>query len=76
VRTVTSLMTQGNPRTAYLILTRSQATEISMSGTWPAGAYNRLTQAVLTSRDFRVVYRNADVLILQLAKPGGGSVRS
>jgi hypothetical protein len=47
-----------------------------VSGTWPAGAYNRLTQAVLTSRDFRVVYRNADVLILQLAKPGGGSGRS
>ena len=37
-RTAASLMRQGNPRTAYLILTRSQATEISMSGTWPASS--------------------------------------
>jgi hypothetical protein len=75
LRTVTSLMTQGNPRTAYLILTRSQATEISMSGTWPAGAYNRLTQDVLSSHQFRIVYRNADVLILQLARSSAGSGR-
>jgi hypothetical protein len=70
-QTVAGLMRQGHP--AYLILTRSQATEISMSGTWPAGAFSRLTQDVLTSPQFRVVYRNADVVILQLARSSAGS---
>lgn len=72
-QTVAGLMTQGHPRAAYLILTRSQATEISMSGTWPGGAFNRLSQAVLTSPQFRVVYRNADVVILQLATSSAGT---
>ena len=71
--TVAGLMEQGHPPTAYLILTESQAAEIDLSGTWPTGAYSRITNDLLASSRFRVVYRNPDVLILQLAGAGSQS---
>jgi hypothetical protein len=52
---------------AYLILTASQAASIRLAGTWPAGAYQSMTRALLTSGKFRVVYSNADATIMRLA---------
>jgi hypothetical protein len=70
-------MKHKSPPAAYLILTRSQATEITMTGTWPASTYNRLTQDVLTSRTFRIAYRNSDALIFQLVEaPRQASART
>lgn len=51
---------------SYLILTTSQAAEINMTGAWPAGEYSRLTHDLLSSGKFRVVYQNANDVILQL----------
>lgn len=77
VGTVVSVMKHKSPPAAYLILTRSQATEITMTGTWPASTYNRLTKDVLTSRTFRIAYRNSDALIFQLVEaPRQASART
>jgi hypothetical protein len=55
---------------SYLILTRSQAQEENLTGNWPPGAFDRVTSDLLTSGRFRVVYRNADAMILQLLRRG------
>ncbi len=52
----------------YLILTRSQAEEESLTGNWPPGAFDRISRELLASGRFRVVYRNADAMILQLVQ--------
>jgi hypothetical protein len=70
VATITRLM--GNATgPAYLILTSSQDVAIRLTGAWPAGAYQRVTRALLASGDFKVIYRTGDAMILQLA--GGGA---
>jgi hypothetical protein len=53
---------------SYLILTRSQAEQATLQGTWPPGAFDRVTGELLASGRFRVVYRNADAMILQLVQ--------
>jgi hypothetical protein len=75
VKTVVNLMEQGNPPppTAYVILARSQEREIESTGEWPTSGYPRLIHDLLASGRFRVVYRNPDALILQLAEPRTGS---
>jgi hypothetical protein len=70
VATVTQAM-QNTTGPAYLILGNTQAVAMRQAGTWPAGAYQRVTQALLASGDFKVVYRTRDAMILQLA--GGGA---
>jgi hypothetical protein len=68
VETVASLMESSpNPLHSYLVLTTSQSTEITLTGAWPAGSFSRLTDALLASGRFQVVYQNADVRILKLA---------
>jgi len=70
VATMTSLMEPGHSPPSYLILTRGQAEEAYLTAAWPPGAFDRFTHALLASGRFRVVYRNPDALILQLAPPG------
>ena len=53
---------------AYLILTTSQSASIRLAGTWPPGAYQRITRALLASGQFRVVYSNSDAMVLRLAR--------
>ncbi|PWT75031.1 MAG: hypothetical protein C5B60_06005 [Chloroflexi bacterium] len=65
VTTIARLMGNGPPD-SYLILTRSQEAGMSLNGIWPPGAYQRITQALLTSGKFRVVYSNGDAVILRL----------
>jgi hypothetical protein len=55
---------------SYLILTTSQAEEENLTGNWPPGAFDRITSDLLASGRFRVVYRNADAMILQLLQRG------
>jgi hypothetical protein len=69
VNAMARLMRPGHGPASYLILTRSQAAEIYLTAEWPSGAFSRLTRALQESSRFRVVYHNADALILQLAPP-------
>jgi GT2 family glycosyltransferase len=67
VETVSQIMQPPDYAPAsYLILTRSQAEQESLTGNWPPGAFDRITRELLASGKFRVVYRNADAMILQL----------
>jgi hypothetical protein len=72
VSAMARLMGPGHTPDSYLILTRSQAAEIYLTAEWPPGAFSRLTRTLQESSRFRVVYHNADVLILQLAPAGAG----
>jgi hypothetical protein len=67
VKTVTRVMAR-SPGPAYLILTDSQSADIRLNALWPPGAYARITRALLKSRNFKVVYRKGDAMILQLAR--------
>jgi len=71
VKTITQIMRPGSSPPSYLILTRSQAEELYLTGAWPAGALPRVTRDLLASGKYRVVYRNADAIILKLAGRGG-----
>jgi len=75
VRTMTKIMASAGPTASYLILTKSQDAEISLTGEWPPGSFARLSHDLVASARFRIVYRNADATILQLAgcATGGGS---
>jgi hypothetical protein len=66
VSTMVRLMQPGRVPASYLILTTSQAAEISLTGEWPPGAFANMSRALLTSGAFRVVYHNSDTTILQL----------
>jgi hypothetical protein len=35
---------------------------------WPPGAYQGMVRALLTSGKLKVVYRNGDAMVLQLAR--------
>jgi hypothetical protein len=67
VKTVTRAMAR-SPGPAYLILTYSQSADLRLNGLWPPGAYERVARALLRSRNFKVVYRKGDAMILQLAR--------
>jgi hypothetical protein len=67
VATMVRLMQPGRVPPSYLILTTSQAAEISLTGEWPPGAFGNVSRALLASGAFKVVYHNSDATILQLA---------
>jgi hypothetical protein len=67
VKTITGAMAR-SPGPAYLILTHSQSADLRLNGLWPPGAYERVTHALVASRNFKVVYRKGDAMILQLAR--------
>jgi hypothetical protein len=66
VRTLTGLMSGGTIPAAYLILTRSQYAEISLTGEWAPGSFAHLARQLLASQRFHVVYRTTDSTILEL----------
>jgi hypothetical protein len=68
VPTMARLMQPGLAPASYLILTTSQAAEINLTGEWPPGAFAHMSQALLTSGAFQVIYHNSDATILQLAQ--------
>ncbi len=51
---------------AYLIITRSQKAQVAALGVMPPGSLDKIEQALLSSPQFRVVYRNADATIFAL----------
>jgi glycosyltransferase involved in cell wall biosynthesis len=67
VTIVTHIMTR-SPGPAYLILTGAQSAAITLTGLWPPGSYQHVVHALLTSGKLKVVYRNGDAMILQLAR--------
>lgn len=67
VQSVTGVMARSSGP-AYLILTNSQEVSIRLSGLWPPGAYQSMVRALLASGKLKVVYRNGDAMVLQLAR--------
>jgi hypothetical protein len=57
---------------AYLIITRSQKAESDMLGVMPAGSLDRIEQALMQSREFKVIYGNEDAKIFVLANGANG----
>jgi hypothetical protein len=70
VATIARVMKPGHSPASYLVLTRSEAADVRLSGIWPPGTYSRIVHDLMASGRFRVVYSNADASILQL-KPAG-----
>jgi hypothetical protein len=66
VTAMTNIMTAGTSTASYLILTRSQFAEISLTGEWPSGTFSHLAGELLASGRFHVVYHNTDATILEL----------
>ena len=66
VSTVIRVLKPGRSPASYLVLTKSQAADVQLSGIWPAGTYSRIVHDLMASGRFRVVYSNADAQILQL----------
>ncbi|HET9168212.1 MAG TPA: hypothetical protein VFN97_02215 [Actinospica sp.] len=56
-------------RQAYFILTKSQETEIETEGLLSPAALDRLRELPQGAPQFRVVYRNADAVVLTLDAP-------
>ena len=69
VATVVDLAEQAHGHPSYLILTKSQAAEVYLTGEWAPGVYSRVVHDLLASGRFRAVYHNADAMILYLAQP-------
>ena len=69
VATVVGLTEQAHGHPSYLIINKSQAAEVYLTGEWAPGAYARVVHDLLASGRFRVVYRNADAMVLYLARP-------
>jgi GT2 family glycosyltransferase len=66
VTAMTSIMLAGGVPVSYLILTRSEFAEISLTGEWPPGTFSHLASELLASGRFHTVYYNADAIILEL----------
>jgi hypothetical protein len=57
----------------YLILTRSQKSEVDELSPLPPGSIDRIERALLNSPEFRIVYRNEDAIIFASAQVLGGT---
>jgi glycosyltransferase involved in cell wall biosynthesis len=69
VATVLGLAKQAHGHPTYLILTKSQAAEVYLTGEWAPGVYSRVVHDLLASGLFRAVYHNSDATVLFLAQP-------
>ncbi|MGV0716363.1 glycosyltransferase [Mycolicibacterium sp. XJ662] len=54
---------------AYLVLTRSQIADVEMIGAMPTGSIAALTETVIGSPRFTVIYRTDDAVVLTLSQP-------
>lgn len=54
---------------AYLVLTRSQVADVEMIGAMPTGSIAQLSETVIGSTLFTVIYRTDDAVVLTLAHP-------
>jgi hypothetical protein len=55
---------------AYLVFTRGQEAENDLLGLSPPRHLERVERRVAASRDFKLIYENADARIFELAKAG------
>jgi hypothetical protein len=60
-------------RPVYFILTRAEEAEIEIAGLLPAQALTRLEQLPGQAPELKVVYRNQDAVIVQLAESSPGA---
>ncbi|HEU5355552.1 MAG TPA: hypothetical protein VFU65_13870, partial [Actinocrinis sp.] len=67
VQELTTLSTGSPDLTAYVILTRSQATSSAQSGSLPAGALAAIRAALVSSPVSSVAFQNADAVIFRLS---------
>lgn len=68
VETLSRWMRNSNYSEAYLIITRSMKAEVDAVGLLPKGALESIEQALLGSREFRVVFDSRDAKVFSLAK--------
>lgn len=66
VGTLASWMSESKYRAAYLLITRSQIAETDAVGLLPRGALARVRDAVAHSTRFKVLYEDADALLVTL----------
>jgi hypothetical protein len=69
-----SIRAPANHRTAYLLLTRSQAAEIDATGLMPPGSLTQVEHALLRSGRFGVAYQSEDAVIITLQPTPAGTV--
>lgn len=58
---------------AFIVLTRAQGVSVRYSGTLPGDTVPVLTAALRRDAAYRLVYRNRDASIFELASPGSGA---
>jgi hypothetical protein len=65
----------GAYRAAYVIITRSQKIEVAADGVLPRGSVDAIQNALLSSPQFRVVYRNRDATVFSglISHPGSAA---
>lgn len=58
----------GSPRyqRAYILITRAQKAQVDALGSLPRGSLDRIERALLASRQFQVVYHDADASVFRL----------
>jgi hypothetical protein len=69
VTTFSDIMSPEKHDHAYLMLSRSQAAAVQMTGALPPGALARIEQALTNSPKFTVILRNSDAVVITLTQP-------
>ena len=54
---------------AYLLISRSQIAGVEMIGAFPPGGVERIERTLLSSPDFKVIYRNPAAVVITLVQP-------
>lgn len=67
VQVLSRWMGNENDTAAFLIITRSQKSEVDMVGKMPAGSLERIEKALIQSARFKVLFANADATVFTLA---------
>jgi hypothetical protein len=70
VPTLERIAAAAGGRRVYLVLTRSQAAEVDMTGVMPRGSLAEVRRAVERSSRFRTVYRGPDATIFEFVSRG------
>ncbi len=71
VRQITTMVSDNEYRTAFVIFTRSEYADLEMTGAVPANAIASFEQAVTHSPRFTLIYQNPDARIYMLVSAQG-----
>jgi hypothetical protein len=76
VQEISFLMSPPYPKVSYLVFTRSQAAQETISGPWSASDFSRVYNALMQSSSFKTVYLAKGVTILRLTHGHHGRAAS